>query len=199
MNETVKKRHRASQMPPEERRTQLLRAGVASFAAKGIGATKHADLARACGVSVPAVFSYFPNREALINAILEDVGDTLMDNAITPALSLPLNEQLRATAPLYIEFARREPDYVKAWLTWSMNFAPDIQARYRVFETKLINALAEMFVNDTGSEDQDDDIHDRARMIVASSAFLAKMVFDGVSEKRREDFISHVLQPLAAY
>ncbi|MDB4542758.1 TetR/AcrR family transcriptional regulator [bacterium] len=62
MNETAKKRPRASQMPPEERRTQLLRAGVASFAAKGIGATKHADLARACGVSVPAVFSYFPNR-----------------------------------------------------------------------------------------------------------------------------------------
>ena len=199
MNETAKKRARAAQMPPAERRTQLLRAGVASFAAKGIGATKHADLARACGVSVPAVFSYFPNREALINAILEDVGDTLMDNVITPALSLPLNEQLRATAPLYMEFARREPDYVKAWLTWSMNFAPDIQARYRVFETKLINALAEMFVHDNGSEDQGDDIHDRARMIVASSAFLAKMVFDGVSEKRREDFISHVLQPLAAY
>ena len=45
MNETAKKRARAAQMPPAERRTQLLRAGVASFAAKGIGATKHADLA----------------------------------------------------------------------------------------------------------------------------------------------------------
>jgi len=197
MNETTKKRQRASQMPPEKRRTQLLRAGVASFAAKGIGATKHADLARACGVSVPAVFSYFPNREALVSAVLEDVGNALMDNAIAPALSMPLNEQLRATAPLYMDFARREPDYVKAWLTWSMNFAPDIQAQYRVFETKLINALAEMLVHGTGTDPQDDDIHDRARMIVASSAFLAKMVFDGVSDKRREDFISHVLQPLA--
>ena len=34
---------------------------------------------------------------------------------------------------------------------------------------------------------------DRARMIIASSAFLAKMVFDGVSEKRRQNFVSHVL------
>jgi hypothetical protein len=95
-------------------------------------------------------------------------------------------------------FAQREPDYVKAWLTWSMNFAPDIQAQYRAFETRLINALADMFVHQHATDPQDDDIHDRARMIVASSAFLAKMVFDGVSEKRRQDFINHVLQPLAA-
>ena len=42
-----------------------------------------------------------------------------------------------------------------------------------------------------------DDLHDRARMLLASSAFLAKMVFDGVSERRRQDFVSHVLKSLA--
>ena len=52
-----------------------------------------------------------------------------------------------------------------------------------------------MFV-DAPSGEADDDTHDRARMIVASSAFLAKMVFDGVSEQRREDFVDHVLKPL---
>ena len=71
----AKRRNRAPQMPPEERRKQVLAAGVACIAAKGIGSTKHADLARACEVSVPAVFSYFPNREALVISIFNEVGE----------------------------------------------------------------------------------------------------------------------------
>jgi AcrR family transcriptional regulator len=172
-------------MQPEERRQQLLRAGVASFAAKGIGGSKHADLARACQVSVPAVFSYFPNREALVSAILEDVGNTLLESVITPALLLPQSEQLRATAPLFVELAEREPDYVKVWLMWSMHFAPDIQAQFQLFETKLIDTLAQMFVDEVPRHYPGDDLHDRASMLLASSALLAKMVFDGVSERRR--------------
>ena len=197
MAKTAEKRVRASQKPPEERKKQLLRAGVACFAQKGIGGTKHADLARACEVSVPAVFSYFPNRDALVTSILEEVGQALLDNVITPAQELPSAEQLRATAPLFIEYAQREPDFVKVWLMWSMHFAPGIQAQYQVFEKQLINALAEMFTGADSGGVEEDDIQDRARMIVASSAFLAKMVFDGVSEKRREDFVNHVLKPLS--
>ncbi len=190
------KRIRAAQMQPEERRQQLLRAGIASVAAKGIGDTKHADLSRACQVSVPAVFSYFPNRGALVSSILGEVGAALLDNVITPAQLLPAPEQLPATATLFAEYAQREPDYVKVWLMWSMHFAPAIRAQFQAFENQLIDALADMFGDDTGSGANSDDIHDRARMIVASSAFLAKMVFDGVSQQRRDDFVNHVLKPL---
>ena len=197
MTNSTAKRARAAQMQPEERRKQLLRAGVESFAHKGIGDTKHADLARACQVSVPAVFSYFPNRDALVNAILEEVGNAMVANVIVLAQALPKEQQLRATAPLFEEFSQREPDYVKVWLMWSMHFAPGIQEQYRHFEGELIQSLAKMFNIDANSNDPEDDIHDRARMILASSAFLAKMVFDGVSEKRREAFIDHVLKPLA--
>jgi AcrR family transcriptional regulator len=184
-------------MQPEERRQQLLLAGVASFAAKGIGGTKHADLARACEVSVPAVFSYFPNRGALVTSVLENVGTTLVEKVLTPALSLPRPEQLPATAPLFIEFAQRDPDYVKVWLMWSMHFAPEIQAQFQIFENRVISTLAGMFADEVPSRNPDDDLHDRARMLLASSAFLAKMVFDGVSERRRQDFVSHVLKSLA--
>jgi TetR/AcrR family hemagglutinin/protease transcriptional regulator len=186
-------------MQPEERKKQLLRAGVACFVNKGIGGTKHADLARACQVSVPAVFTYFPNRDALVSSILEYVGNTMLDNVITPALALPPQDQLRATATLFVEFTERDSDCVKGWLMWSMHFAPGIQGQYRIFERRLIEALAQMFDPDTpGNKADDDDIHDRARMIVASSTFLAKMVFDGVSQARRDAFVKHVLQPLAS-
>ena len=78
---------------------------------------------------------------------------------------------------------------------WSIHFAPGNQAHYKEFERQLIKELADMFV-DAPSGEADYDTHDRARMIVASSAFLAKMVFDGVSEQRRKDFVDHVLKPL---
>lgn len=184
-------------MQPEVRRQQLLRAGVASFAAKGIGGTKHSDLARACQISVPTVFSYFPNRDALVSSILDDVGNAVFENVLTPALSLPRREQLPATAPLFIELAERAPDYVKVWLMWSMHFAPEIQAQFRIYETRVINTLAEMFVDEVSGHHPHDDRHDRARILFASSTFLAKMVFDGVSEQRRQDFANHVLKSLA--
>jgi AcrR family transcriptional regulator len=143
------------------------------------------------------VFSYFPNRGALVTSVLENVGTTLMEKVLTPALSLPRPEQLPATAPLFIEFAQRDPDNVKVWLMWSMHFAPEIQAQFQIFENRVIATLAGMFADEIPSHNPDDDLHDRARMLLASSAFLAKMVFDGVYEKRRQDFVSHVLKSLA--
>ena len=197
MAKAGEKRARAAQMQPEERRQQLLRAGVASFAAKGIGGTKHADLARACQVSVPTVFSYFSNRESLVSTILDEVGTALITHVINPAQDLADPAQrLAATAPLYEQFAAQDPDYVKVWLMWSMHFAPDIQAEYRKFETRVIDALSQMIDQAAAGKSSIEDARDRARMILASSAFLAKMVFDGVSDERRHDFVQHVLAPL---
>lgn len=193
----TRKRVRAPQMQPEERRQQLLAAGVSCIAAKGIGATKHADLARVCKVSVPTVFFYFPNREALVTSILDEVGEQFVEHVIRPAQALPdPAERLAATAPLFTEFAAQRPDYMKVWLIWSMHFSPDVRAQYQKFEARIIDVLGKIIREGAGGDAPEEDIHDRARMILASSAFLAKMVFDGVSEKRRNAFVQHVMEPL---
>ena len=195
MQKLARKPTRAAQMLPEERRKQLLRAGVESFACKGIDATKHADLARLCKVAVPTVFSYFNNRAALVNAILQEVGSSILENVLEPAQALPdPSARLPATASLYVEYAGREPDYVKVWLMWSMHFAPEIQAQFRKFENRLISSMAEMIQAGSSSDDPNQDIHDRARVVIASSTFRAKMVFDGVSEERRALFVQHIIE-----
>ena len=186
---------RAAQMLPAERKEQLLRAGVESFSCKGIGATKHADVARLCKVAVPTVLSYFNNRDALVNAILQEVGSSILDNVIEPALSLPdPSARLPATASLYIDYASREPDYVKVWLMWSMHFAPEIQSQFRVFENRLILSMAEIIQPGSSNNDPSQDMHDRARVVIAASSFLAKMVFDGVAQERMELFVQHVIE-----
>lgn len=196
MGNTASKRVRASQMSPQKRRQQLLRAGVKSVVSHSIGGTKHAVLAAACEVSVPTVFSYFPNRERLIHSILAEVGESVVRNVMEPAQALPAAEQLQATALLFSDFANQEPDYVKAWLTWSMDFTPDIQAQYREVEEQLIGALVPMIQAVSSKREPEEDTRDRARVICASSAFLAKMVFDEVSLTRREAFVEHLLESL---
>ena len=122
-------------------------------------------------------------------------------NTSLPKLAQALpdpGQRLTATAPLFTEYAAQQPDYVKVWLMWSMHFSPEVRAQYQKFETRVIDALGKMITEGTGSDGSAEDIQDRARMILASSAFLAKMVFDGVSEKRRKAFVEHVLEPLAA-
>ncbi|MEM6582478.1 MAG: TetR/AcrR family transcriptional regulator [Pseudomonadota bacterium] len=196
MSTDTTKRSRAAQMDPSERRQQLLHAGVQCFADKGIGAAKHADIARKCGVSVPTVFSYFATRDELVSSVLAEVGNTLLDKVLEPARALPLDQQLAATAPLYMRLATNQPEYVKVWLMWSTHFASDIQHQFQLFETRAIDMLASMFISE--DEDQDpEDLKDKARMLFASSAFLAKMSFDGISESRQQSFANQVLKSLA--
>lgn len=77
-----------------------------------------------------------------------------------------------------------------------MHFAPEVQQQFRVLESRMIEALAEMFEAGSSGGDPDEDARDRARVIIASSSFLAKMVFDGVSEERRNAFVQHIPEPL---
>ncbi|HEY2487591.1 MAG TPA: helix-turn-helix domain-containing protein, partial [Candidatus Binataceae bacterium] len=67
-------RHRrARALDQNERRTLLLRCALCVFARRGIGAARHAEIAREAKVSVPAVFFYFPTRQALVSAVLDEV------------------------------------------------------------------------------------------------------------------------------
>lgn len=58
-------------MPGEDRRRQLLKAAIASFARQGFGGTKTKDIAAAAGVSEAILFRHFSSKEDLYHAILD--------------------------------------------------------------------------------------------------------------------------------
>src|SRR5215470_18543070 len=68
-----RRRRRAPALNKAERRALLLQRAMQVFARRGLGAARHAEIARATRVSVPTVFYYFPTRKALVNAVLEEV------------------------------------------------------------------------------------------------------------------------------
>jgi TetR/AcrR family transcriptional regulator len=64
-------------MPGEDRRRQLLRVAVESFARNGFSGTKTKDIAAAAGVSEAILFRHFASKEDLYHAILDEKEATL--------------------------------------------------------------------------------------------------------------------------
>jgi TetR/AcrR family transcriptional regulator, transcriptional repressor of aconitase len=56
----------------EARRQHILRAAAICFDREGFHRTTIADVRREAGVSTGAIYTYFPNKEAIIRAMLED-------------------------------------------------------------------------------------------------------------------------------
>ena len=68
---------RPPRMPGEDRRRQLLRVAVESFARNGFSGTKTKDIAAAAGVSEAILFRHFASKEDLYHAILDEKEATL--------------------------------------------------------------------------------------------------------------------------
>jgi TetR/AcrR family transcriptional regulator len=64
-------------MPGEDRRRQLLRVAVDSFARNGFSGTKTKDIAAAAGVSEAILFRHFASKEDLYHAILDEKEATM--------------------------------------------------------------------------------------------------------------------------
>lgn len=188
------KKPRARQMKPEERKKLLLETAVSVFAEKGLSSAKHADIAAVCGVAVPTVFSYFPTREALTQAVLNEVA-----SFIRQGMQLPVGDNSEPFERLYnnamnmAELSKKHPDYMKVWIMWTVHFAPEIQAQFREFEKELLDQLSELIRAGSSKNDPDEAIHDRARIIIGANIFLLKMIFDGADEKRQQSYIRHII------
>src|SRR5580704_17397993 len=68
---------RPPRMPGEDRRRQLLRVAVESFAQNGFSGTKTKDIAAAAGVSEAILFRHFASKEDLYHAILDEKEATM--------------------------------------------------------------------------------------------------------------------------
>ena len=57
--------------PYEDRRAEVLRVALGLFAAKGTEGTGLREIAERIGVSQPALYHYFPSKDALIDAVID--------------------------------------------------------------------------------------------------------------------------------
>jgi TetR/AcrR family transcriptional regulator len=88
---------------PEESRAAILKAAVAEFAREGVAGARTDAIARSARVNKALLYYYFKDKEALYQAVLDDVFRGVR-TAIHSALSQPLPPRQRLTAYLCAHF-----------------------------------------------------------------------------------------------
>ena len=118
-------------MSPEERRAQLLACAIEVFATRGIRRAGHGDVAKVAGCAVSTVFLYFPTREELVDAVLDEIEAFYASIARTvhsdendaQAVLLAHSRQFR-------ESIDSHPEHALVLLNWAANVRSRVWPRY---------------------------------------------------------------------
>ncbi|MGD2171004.1 MAG: TetR/AcrR family transcriptional regulator [Gammaproteobacteria bacterium] len=127
--------------------TRRIAAATAELhATLGPADTSYADIARQAGVSLPTVYSHFPNEEELFQGCTSHVAER--------APSLPVDDILKAPdlsaaiERLVLEMEKQHRHY-EPWLAWRMDgyvgFLVEMSAQIRRQQTELISTILNRF------------------------------------------------------
>lgn len=174
----VVERERAARLDPGTRRALLLEAAVRVFAERGLRAARHAEVAEAGGVSVSAVFFYFPTRAALVEAVTDEV-DHLLVRVVTDALvgDIPVPAALMRLGRAFAGSVDSHPHHARVWLDWSTAFGDDAWPRYRTLQKKLVRLMADTLVRGQreGTVDPDVDPEGEALLLIGGGYIVVQM------------------------
>ncbi|WP_406233464.1 TetR/AcrR family transcriptional regulator [Nocardia sp. NBC_01009] len=97
-----------------QRRTQLKEAGARLIAERGFLGMRLDDLGAAVGISGPAVYRHFPNKEALLVELLVGVSQRLLDGGkAVVARTGSADEALAGLVDFHLDFALGEPELIR--------------------------------------------------------------------------------------
>jgi TetR/AcrR family hemagglutinin/protease transcriptional regulator len=167
-------------LPPEERRSQLIRSAVKIAAIKGLGRVVHADVARESGVSVPTAFLYLKDREALLKAIIGEVGRYYRAMALEQhSADAPPLQRIRNHVRAFGDSIDTDPDYAIVWLEWSTTFRNEygLWDAFMDFQEYVIANLTRSIrkCQKEGASPAGIVAADSARLLVAGAYALAQL------------------------
>lgn len=97
-----------------DRRSQLLTAAARLMAERGFLAVRLEDIGAAAGVSGPAIYRHFPNKEAMLVELLVGVSTRLLAGAHAVATETPdPNAALDGLIDFHLDFTLGEPDLIR--------------------------------------------------------------------------------------
>ncbi|WP_345344633.1 SACE_7040 family transcriptional regulator [Rhodococcus olei] len=97
-----------------DRRRDLLQAAARLIAERGYAGVRLEDLGSAVGISGPAVYRHFPNKEALLVELLVDISARLFDGGTDVVDSSPGAEAaLAGLIEFHLDFALGESDLIR--------------------------------------------------------------------------------------
>jgi AcrR family transcriptional regulator len=125
-------------MNPVERRRLLVLAAMRAAGVRSLAGVTADDVAREGGVSRAAVLKYFPDRDAILSAVLDEVERQVLER--TERVRASTDDPVRLLVNLSVAYAaslETELDYAMIVLSWSAFFR----------EPKITSRIGGMFVN----------------------------------------------------
>lgn len=184
-------------MAPEERRALLLAHAVAVFARRGLQGARHAEIAKAAGVSVAATFVYFPTRDDLADAVLGEVERFYLAQAeAVHAVTAPASRVLLEHARAFAASVASHPDHARVWLDWSTAMRDEVWPRYLAFQARVVSLLEATIRRGQRQGDVDPDVvaEDEATLLFGAAAMVAQMQFTRVPTARLERFLASLVR-----
>ena len=175
-------------LPPEERRAQLLECAMAVFSRRGLGRAAHAEIATEAGVAVSTAFLYFETREALVDAVLDEVERFYVGMAerIHAQTDVSAREVLRQHGSAFLDSLGTHPHHTRVLLDWSTAFREHVWPRYLELSERLVeNHVATIRRGQVeGAIRPDLDVDAAARLHVGSGTFLLNLRLRGMDGSR---------------
>ena len=188
---------RAQRLPKAERRRLLVRSALRVFARNGFGNAGHAQVAKDAGVSTPTVFLYLPNRQALVDAVLEEV-DRYFGDFIARAIESEQRAapRLLAIARAYVDAIDGSPDHVQVFLNWGTVTHDETWPQYAAFQDRILSIFETIIQDgiDRGELPAAADPVLGAHLVMGSANMIAQMKFRGRTRDEIEAFISALIR-----
>ncbi|MFC4604973.1 TetR/AcrR family transcriptional regulator [Rhodococcus kronopolitis] len=128
-----------------DRRAQLLRAAARLIAERGFAGVRLEDLGAAVGISGPAVYRHFPNKEALLVELLVDVSRRLFEGGteVASAAADP-KEALADLVEFHLDFALDEPDLIRVQDRDLASLPDDARHQVRQFQRRYVETWVQV-------------------------------------------------------
>lgn len=189
-------RGRAPRMAPEARRAFLIDAALKTFAKRGIGESSHSALAKDAGVAIPTMFHYFPTKNDIVAAALDEVSRFLLDDLLAgnAGSEVPAPDAIEAIQMAFCDAIDTHDHYVRVWLEWSVSIRGALWDSYLVFYRGARRGNRKILKRgiEEGSIRPDLDLDDGSRIVVGLAHMIVQMKYSGSSREQ----ITRTLQSL---
>ncbi|MGH3899910.1 MAG: SACE_7040 family transcriptional regulator [Pseudonocardiaceae bacterium] len=117
------------------RREQILHVAATLFARHGFHGVSIAELGAAVGVSGPALYRYFPGKEALLAEMLVGISEYLLDGGRTrAALAHDPRQALTELVEFHVDFALHHPQLITVQDRDLANLPAQVQHKVRTVQ-----------------------------------------------------------------
>lgn len=181
-----------NRLSPEARRQQLVETAIETFADMGIERAGHGDIAKRAGVSTATVFNYFPTREALTQDVLNEIEAHVLEMfRRLPKTSANARDQILSMSVAYENMIEERPATLKAYLSWSVSFNPDLRPQYLATRGHILDMVKASMPSPLDNETD-------ALIVYNAANMMAIMKFDNMPREVMVKFILRLIDALLA-